>query len=171
MKTHFEWKFNWCSLPKKLFHQQKEYWYNSTFQIDLRFEAFSIKTNNELIFEPNNVCMCAFKSNSEYFLHEFFQSQQTNNHQHEHKKHNCWFSDFTIFLWCSQFFPFFLQPLSLFFYFICKKPFGIWCTHVFQRKFETSVFRHSLAKNSSKHIQNVIHYTMNCYLELNLFSI
>lgn len=62
--------------------------------------------------------------------------------------------------------------LSLFFHFICKKShleFG--ARMYFQRKFEMSVFRHSLVKNSSKHIQNVIHYTMNCYLEFNLFSI
>lgn len=187
MKIHFELNFN-VNTPVKMFHQQLEYWHNSSFQVDLRFLPFSIKTNDCLVFTSNNVFLCSLlcwnflcvriapKSDFKSFRHDFF--CWARKETPSKKKHNCWFFDSTIFRslsfspYLSLSLPRFLSRKRFLFHHLYAKVIWYLVHACFKRKFPSGCSRHfPLARNSSKHIPNVIHYTMNCYLEFNLFSI
>lgn len=148
----------------KLLHQQKEYWYNSTFQIDLRFKAFSIKTNNALIFEPNNVCIYALKSNSEYFLHKRTSTIT--------KSIIVGFLISQSFYGVHTFSPFFSFSRFLYFFHLYVKSHLEFGTRMyFNVNSKRRFFDIHWWKIPRSTFTNVIHYTMNCYLEFNLFSI
>lgn len=88
------------------------------------------------------------------------------------QKHNCWFCDFTFS--SVVHITFFLYPPSMccaarstFVSSICKSHLEF-SARMFHRIFRRIAF---IEKNSSEHIQSVIRFTMNRYLEFNLFSI
>lgn len=120
--------------PCRMFRTRIEYRYNSTFTIDLRFTAFSIKTNNfTKSSSPSQFSLYRSIRQIE-FSNLFFAKRISSNRypdqlQRRRKKgtHNCWFCDFTsssghIF---AQRFPFHIFFHSIY----MQNPFEFWCEH------------------------------------------